>query len=230
NLDKRCYNSDMECHNKKSAFTLAEVLITLGIIGVVAALTMPVLIGNYKDKVTANQLRKTYSVLSQAIKMAQAEYGDISQWPILDGNMESTDELYLNYLKPYLKIVDECRNSNKCFTTNDAAIHMYSFSLNDGTKVLFDIWNHVEGTDDMYGSYGVKSYSEHYLYRNFIAFTVDINGNKKPNVSGKDIFTFVVSKNGVIPLGLDQDEGTTLRRCNKDNFSANWCTAYMLSK
>ena len=46
-----CYNSDMVYHIKnKKGFTLAEVLITLGIIGVVAAMTMPSLINNYKDK------------------------------------------------------------------------------------------------------------------------------------------------------------------------------------
>ncbi len=49
-----------------SGFTLAEVLITLGIIGVVAALTMPSVINNYKEKETIAKLKKTYSVLSQA--------------------------------------------------------------------------------------------------------------------------------------------------------------------
>ena len=51
---------------QKTAFTLAEVLITLGIIGIVAALTLPNLIANYKNKIIAKQLQKTYSTLSQA--------------------------------------------------------------------------------------------------------------------------------------------------------------------
>ena len=51
---------------KKSAFTLAEVLITLGIIGVVAAMTLPVLTQKYQKMVLKNQYKKVYSTLSQA--------------------------------------------------------------------------------------------------------------------------------------------------------------------
>lgn len=57
----------------KRAFTLAEVLITLGIIGVVAAMTMPVLINNYQKKVTAVRLEKFYTIMSQAVIRWQNE-------------------------------------------------------------------------------------------------------------------------------------------------------------
>ena len=53
--------------NMKKGFTLAEVLITLGIIGVVAALTMPTLMSNYRKHQTVTQLKKAYSEISQAI-------------------------------------------------------------------------------------------------------------------------------------------------------------------
>jgi len=65
---------------KKNAFTLAEVLITLGIIGVVAALTMPSLITNYQKKQTVVRLQKAYSALSQAVKLSQAQNGDVQDW------------------------------------------------------------------------------------------------------------------------------------------------------
>ena len=61
--------------NTKNAFTLAEVLITLGIIGVVATMTMPSLIANYQKNVYKNQFKKTYSMISQAIVKAQADLG-----------------------------------------------------------------------------------------------------------------------------------------------------------
>ena len=64
----------------KRAFTLAEVLITLGIIGIVVALTMPALIWNYRKKQTVTQLKKVYSALQQSILMSQNEYGDIADW------------------------------------------------------------------------------------------------------------------------------------------------------
>ncbi|MEE3350319.1 MAG: type II secretion system protein, partial [Candidatus Gastranaerophilaceae bacterium] len=59
----------------KLAFTLAEVLITLGIIGVVAALTLPALIQNYQKQVYVNALKKSVSTLENGFKMALAEDG-----------------------------------------------------------------------------------------------------------------------------------------------------------
>ena len=62
---------------RKIAFTLAEVLITLGIIGVVAALTLPSVIQNYKKQVTVTQLKKAYSVLGQVVQKSIADNGPV---------------------------------------------------------------------------------------------------------------------------------------------------------
>lgn len=62
-------------YKNKQGFTLAEVLITLGIIGVVVALTLPNLISNYQKKVTATKLKQTYSILSNAVAKEQALTG-----------------------------------------------------------------------------------------------------------------------------------------------------------
>ena len=62
----------------KAGFTLAEVLITLGIIGIVAAMTIPGLIAKHQKIVTATQLKKAYTTLAQALTIAQKDYGDMS--------------------------------------------------------------------------------------------------------------------------------------------------------
>ena len=69
----------------KSAFTLAEVLITLGIIGVVSALTLPVLVQKYRNNVVETKLKKFYSEINQAIQLSEAEYGAKETW-YLDSN------------------------------------------------------------------------------------------------------------------------------------------------
>lgn len=61
-------------------FTLAETLITLGIIGVVAAMTLPTLIQQHNNKVVETRLMKFYSSINQAIKMAEVDYGDKKIW------------------------------------------------------------------------------------------------------------------------------------------------------
>ena len=60
--------------SKKVAFTLAEVLITLGIIGIVAAMTMPALIQKNNNKVVETRLKKFYSAINQAVLMAEKDY------------------------------------------------------------------------------------------------------------------------------------------------------------
>ena len=102
------------------AFTLAEVLITLGIIGVVAAMTMPALIANYNNHITEVRLKKFYSIFNQAIQQSVAENGDTSTWDYwfngeYDNEKNETPEDYsgvLNekfdrYIAPYMKIVDK---------------------------------------------------------------------------------------------------------------------------
>lgn len=176
-----------------SAFTLAEVLITLGIIGIVAAMTMPVLIGKYQKRVAATELKKSYSTILQAFTMAQKDYGDISNWEFVPSQSVNGDltplkeslNIFANrYLIPYLKIVTDCgvgKNSSKqCYYTwyyadktpinykpND---NTYRFIINNSTLVSLVY-------DNYQGNYGGR-----------ILLHIDINGLKMPNTFGKDVF------------------------------------------
>lgn len=91
----------------KKGFTLAEVLITLGIIGVVSAMTIPTLIQSYRNHVVETRLKKVYSVMNQAIQRAEADYGAKELWNFED------PEFYNKYYAPYLKVLKtEIINSN----------------------------------------------------------------------------------------------------------------------
>lgn len=89
-------------NNKKFAFTLAEVLITLGIIGVVAAMTMPSLITNYQEKQRVSQLKKVYSALSQAFVSAVQENGTPDEWGMGDMYEENSHLIMANNFKNIL--------------------------------------------------------------------------------------------------------------------------------
>lgn len=110
----------------KTAFTLAEVLITLGVIGVVATMTFPTLMQNYKKHVVETRLAKFYTTINQAIQMSETVNGDKRYWDTLGGGFE-TDEngdpdytkpqalaWFEKYLKPYLKYskIDVFNNNN----------------------------------------------------------------------------------------------------------------------
>ena len=66
--------------NKHNAFTLAEVLVTLAIIGVVAALTIPNLMKNYQKHVTVSKLKSAYGMLSRILQTAEVRHGSIASW------------------------------------------------------------------------------------------------------------------------------------------------------
>jgi len=67
-------------NDKRAAFTLAEVLITLAIIGVVAAMTIPTLVQSYKKQVIETKLTRFYTTMNQAIRLSEAHNGSVTTW------------------------------------------------------------------------------------------------------------------------------------------------------
>jgi len=121
-------------------FTLAEVLIVLGIIGVVAALTMPSLISNYKKKVVETRLRQTYSIFNQAIKLSEIKNGESSTWILPTVSYGDSDKIKLflsTYIVPYL-------SSYKDFNTNANYVRLY---LNNG---IYTYWAYNTGSFEVY--------------------------------------------------------------------------------
>ena len=108
---------------KNIAFTLAEVLITLGIIGIVAAMTLPALIQRNNNQVVETRLKKFYSSMNQAIIRAEADYGDKKYWfedlsaIDEDGNINSSkiEEWFNKYFTPYIKIIKIEQNADGTF-------------------------------------------------------------------------------------------------------------------
>ena len=92
------------------AFTLAEVLITLGIIGVVAAMTLPTVIKKYKRQVVETKLEKFYSIMNQAIQLSIAEHNEIpleNQSGEGHTNSKYITNWYKTYITKYIKLLKE---------------------------------------------------------------------------------------------------------------------------
>ena len=66
--------------NKKSGFTLAEIMVTLGLIGAISAITIPTLAYNYRAKVLEEQFRSTYSDIKQIGTMINYQKGDVGEY------------------------------------------------------------------------------------------------------------------------------------------------------
>lgn len=173
----------------KQAFTLAEVLITLGIIGVVAAMTLPALIQSYANTVVETRLAKFYSTINQAIARAEVDYGDRRYWfeeTAGIGGVDNPDSARLDWFKKYLLPymnggTYKMKNTAPIFYMSDGS----AFASINGGEVNRDWlfwtsdpltkctrWNVTNGYDDI----GVCAFAFYYSPN-------DVNGyNKTPGV------------------------------------------------
>ena len=154
---------------RKQAFTLAEVLITLGIIGVVAAMTLPTLIQKHRKQVVETRLKQVYSILGQLVNTAQAEHGDISTW--------SKKDYVETYILPYIKKSDIKKSNIRVASNQDK--DEYEIQLISDIKMAV---SYLDGTAIDNGTY--RSFS--------VEIFVDVNGDKKPNTLGRDQFIFYI--------------------------------------
>ena len=162
------------------AFTLAEVLITLGIIGVVAAMTMPSLMQNYKRQQATARIKKFVSVINQALISAENDLGPREDWVIegdasTEGNSDYAYNFLNTYIKPYIKSDDIEKRT--LFGRNMATLRFV-----DGSQMSIKIG---------------ACYDIYY----------DINGEKGPNEKGRDIFVFILCKNGGCNFNSNQVRG-----------------------
>ena len=193
---------------KHAAFTLAEVLITLGIIGVVAALTLPTLIQNHQKQVYVTQLKKAYSTLTNAYNELAAEQ-EVADWNQISCSDWSCLSDFLKHVKTIKSFEgceeDWCNNYDVNHTTGIAGGtglgNDSGFITADGALFIFTC-----------GSYLDSDYT----------WIVDVNGyNKGPNKPGRDIFQFALENlhkvddswdpqntgNKLIPVGAKTNYG-----------------------
>lgn len=213
---KRAYIKD---YKKFTGFTLAEVLITLGIIGVVAALTIPALIQNNKNQQIISKLQKAYATISQAIKLSEIDNGAVSTWTYGDGTAARSESFMDTYLVPYLRVAKNCQDtlSSGCWGNVSGAAY-YHYYLNTGTDTLQTAVALTDGT---------------YIGLNAISgaafIFIDINGPKEPNRLGRDIFELMITPTAVSNFRLNEQNpglyfyGAGLSRDSLKSSSALGC-------
>lgn len=182
----------------KKAFTLAEVLITLGIIGVVAALTIPSLLQKYSEKKTVSMLRESQSMIAQAMRAAEAEHGEYEGWfPLAHDNDIARPRIIAQNLTPFLKLNADCSNTSE--TKVNCLIDARYLQKNAQPRA-----NYVQSTSYyaislLNGSSLWWSCTEGNLYQIF--FYIDTNGKNPPNTWGKDLFMFIYTNGSLYPAG-----------------------------
>lgn len=210
------------------AFTLAEVLITIGIIGIVASLTIPTLISNYQNQANVSSLKKFYTSMNQALQLYAAEQGSPGNLRLANLFDSSDDEtMTIERLSKYLKIQKNCGTGTGCFpslrykllngnTTSgpypDAETSMNRFILADGTLVELN-----------QNGYNNCSSNNNDKTKSCAVLMIDVNGFKGPNIVGRDYFLIDIIDNATLqPRGshlssvtaVHWDDGNASYKCD----------------
>ena len=238
------WNSDMEENNftdkvfsrftshfslKSAAFTLAEVLVTLGIIGVVSAMTVPTLMQNYQRQSYVTQLHKVYNELSQALLRYQTDKNAIN---FKEAGL-SGSEAYTEFQKNYFKVVQDCGTTQTpCFASSYKKMSGSSTNF----KCKYGCMSLASGA--AIGGYGNGTNGVYEI-------VVDVNGQKGPNIFGRDAFTMYIytaqnviddlalknpddmndstwDSESSVPLTQDQREKNFQRACQGDAKPGEW--------
>lgn len=234
------------------AFTLAEVLITLAVIGIVAAITIPVLIQKHQEKVTVTKLKKAYNIINQAYQMAVIEHGTYDQWGMngasLDEDGNYTDEfkndftLLWDTLSPYMKVVSRCTHDMpKCsellldsykINTLDGSLRGEGTSGAEAALLLADgimVTGGYTSSKDCTKQAGTSN-----MLKNVCAdFSIKIGPKKPIYTTGKNSFYFYVTKYGIYPIGMPEDTQITFENhCSRSKKSSDLngygCTAWVI--
>lgn len=210
---------------KFTAFTLAETLIVMGIIGVVAALTIPSLTNSTNNKDIVAKVRKAHSSFEDAFGRMIAQYGEMTDWNSVSETMIG------DRLMHQMKTTKECRATSvtSCFTgktiqsTAAEADPGFAFIMADGTSVGIK----VDKTDC--STSAVSTAGIGLNLKNICGgLTIDVDGyNKGKNAWGIDKFAFYITQTGIYPVGSEVETTKTFANsCN--NAGGIGCTAWVV--
>lgn len=216
------------------AFTLAEVLIVLLIIGVVSSLTIPAIISNTQKQEFYTLLKKDFGTLNQASKMMMVNNGGNLAGLFHDSN-EMMDKFgnYIIFTKKCSLGAQGCfysgTNTWKTLHGDDGELDHANFYgnstavLSNGGTIMFN--SDQLDCERQYGTGGPVLHSCGWLH-------IDVNGFKGPNVYGKDLFALWITKTGIYPYGMQTDYFGNSIYCNKNDNGAGsgrGCAAKVLS-
>lgn len=191
---------------KKKAFTLAEVLIVIGIIGVVAAITIPMLYNNFRAIVYNAKCKKFQSVMSNAIRRSVDENGDITNWnsEVVGGwvSSQKNTAAIAQKIVPYLKVSEDCGFKPNCMLVVDYKNpdgSKWSTYTNYRDKLFYKVIL-MDGSHVIMKAQGDNCNMRDGGYDNTCGYMIlDVNGSAPPNQFNKDAFSFLILKDSVVP-------------------------------
>lgn len=209
-------------HSKSTGSSMSELLFTLAIIGAIFSLVVFGFFLKYNNIQNLTALRKAYSIINQvAVRVVNQDDSPM----YLDLNSYSYDSSALAYLyfRPHFRVLRECSSKKGCWKYPTKFLsgkvymarsqpYFYMFTLLDGMNIIMS----VMPKEIVLEEFGVN------VQKDSLIFIVDVNGDRFPNQMGRDIFSFVLKDDRIVPAGFD-----STYNCNKVSSGLS-CTARVI--
>lgn len=210
----------------KRAFTLAEVLVTLGVIGVVAALTIPSIMRKYQNMQYLTALKKAYANANQAFAKMAADAGcpgDLSCF------FDSSDyNIMGDKIASYFKTVKVCRkgDASACFYGNTNMYYDGTGGTNTAVLGSSQVYRFItaDGIAFLLSGFNQNCASNYCLSDVYI----DVNALQKPNFLGRDSFWFQVVPKKFLSAGT-WDPAFAWAKCNETHKSGTNCASRIIA-
>lgn len=199
----------------KKGFTLTEILVSLGVIGVVAAMTIPTLVQNYQKEVYVTTLKKAYNDIDNAVqrKMTDMNADDLVQAGLTSGEAVNV------FVEEYLKYNKKCTDtSTGCFAKK--------YKRLKGGPFRQSIIDSADRNSYILASGAVVrfNYSNSSDYPNRSAnILIDTNGTKGPNIFGRDLFLIILYKNGLLDDIHQSSDNAPLTEVQRNSSFKAYC-------
>lgn len=198
---------------KRSSFTLAEMMVVMTIVAIMAVLTIPTVVKTNRDRTFADMLAKEYQKIETALILEKFLGFDVSSYQISAIDKSYKPSEFFQLLIEKLKTIKNCgATDDGCFGNSE--LRGYSLRLVTGAGILVN--------DDFRGEYDSVDRTNRILGSTYI----DIDGPIGANKAGIDQFGFYTTKKGLIPMGGPQDNLIPFSKCLENGGYA--CTAWVL--
>ncbi len=207
---------------KHLAFTLTELLMALTIVGVLAVLTVPILINNFQNRLFATQIKNFSAEIEQ---FAQDQLITHKTRDLMDTDFGEPSKLLTDGHFSIVKICTAANCRKDCWKTEAEGKDKVTYKLLNGqNKSAIDPGVTIILKNGLIFRYSIVSQSG----TQYARFLVDVNGNDKPNIVGRDFFAFHLDSRGHI-VSLLNNSKEKLKACKSDKSHAqHYCYSILV--